>query len=250
MPRARHTHFASSRGERLAAILDLPDSEPTGWVLFAHCFTCTKDVKAAYWIGQGLAQRGLAMLRFDFAGIGQSEGELAESGLSSNIDDLVAAADFLRSEHAPPKLLVGHSLGGVATLAAASRIPEARAVCTISSSFSADHLVRYLTPDGPPPDRFQVTIANRTLWLRRSFVEDLQRQDMAHHIANLGRPLLVMHSPEDRIVELAQAERIFAAASQPRSLIALDGADHLLSSRAQAARVAELIVAWARPYLG
>lgn len=250
MPAPRRTHFVGARGERLAAILDRPDGEVTGFALFAHCFTCTKDLKAAHWIGQALARRGITMLRFDFAGLGQSEGAFEESTLSSNADDLVAAAEFMTREHGPPRLLIGHSLGGVAALVAAPGMPDVRAVCTISSSFSATHLRRYLASAAdPPPERFDVTIAGRTFQLRRSFLEDLERHDMGERIASLGRPLLVLHAPDDRVVEIDQAERIFAAAAHPRSLVALDGADHLLARREHAERAAALIAAWSEPYL-
>lgn len=249
MPRPTRTRFTGARGETLAAILDEPDGEARGHALFAHCFTCGKDLKAAHWLGQALAARGIAMLRFDFAGLGQSEGDFSESSLSANVEDLVAAGEHLAREHGPARLLVGHSLGGLAALAAASEMPDVRAVCTISSSFRASHLRRYIDP-GEAADRFTVTIAGRKLQLRRGFLEDLERHDMAAHIAGLGRPLLVMHAPEDEVVELAQAEQIFAAARQPKSLVALDGAGHLLMRRDQAERAAGIIAAWAAPYLG
>jgi putative redox protein len=251
MPRPLRTSFPGARGHRLAAILDLPDREPDAHALFAHCFTCTKDLKAAHWIGRSLAERGVAMLRFDFAGLGQSEGDFGETTLSSNVEDLLAAAEYLRNEHGPPRILIGHSLGGVATLAAAGGVAEARAVCTISSSFQATHLRQHLLGEhrDEAPERLDVKIAGRAFQLRRRFLADLEQHDMAEHIRALGKPLLVLHAPGDRIVEIAQAEQIFAAASQPKAFIALGGADHLLGRREDAEHVAQLIQLWASRYL-
>ena len=251
MPRTE-VRFAGVAGTELVGSLEEPEGPARGRVLFAHCFTCSKDLKAAYWIGQRLAECGLAMLRFDFAGLGQSEGDFVDTTLSSNIEDLVAAARFMEQEHGPVGLIVGHSLGGVATLAAAGRVPSARAVCTISTSFAATHLRRYLVADhgdAAPSEELQVTLAGRSFRLRRSFVEDLARHDMARIIPELGRPLLVLHAPDDRVVEMAQAELIYQAARQPRSIVALDGADHLLTRPVHAHRAADLIAAWALPYL-
>jgi putative redox protein len=252
MSRPQRISFENQQGQRISAILDLPDGEVRAQALFAHCFTCTKDLKAAHWIGQTLAASGIAMLRFDFAGLGESEGEFSESSLSTNIADLSAAAAFLAAEHEAPALLLGHSLGGAAVLAAAGEIPSARAVATISAPFDPAHLRRYLLPPAGAdvaPERMEIRIAGRRFQLGRQFLEDLERYDMSERVGSLGRALLIFHSPEDAVVEVEQAGRIFRAARHPRSFIALDGADHLLTNRWDAELVGRMLAVWIGRYL-
>ena len=244
--------FPNARGERLSGRLDLPDGAPRAWALFAHCFTCGKDIRAARRIAAGLAARGIATLRFDFTGLGGSEGDFANTGFSSNVADILAAAAGLRAEGRAPALLIGHSLGGAAVLAAASGIPDARAVAVIGAPFSAAHLADTLEPQLAATARdgdAQVTIAGRSFTLRRDFVEDLRRQDQPARIAHLGKALLILHAPQDAIVGIDNARAIFDAARHPKSFVALDGADHLLTRPGDAEFVADILAAWLQHYL-
>jgi putative redox protein len=245
--------FIGSRGDELAARLDLPDGAPRAFALFAHCFTCSKDLAAAMRISRGLADRGFGVLRFDFTGLGSSEGEFANTDFSSNIGDLVLAADWLRSNHAAPAVLVGHSLGGAAVLAAASQMPETVAVATIGAPFDPAHVTELfpatvrdqLQRDGEA----DVQLAGRTFRVRQQLLDDLGAQNLTDAIRSLRRALLVFHSPVDEIVDVDNARRIFEAARHPRSFVSLDGADHLLTRRTDAAYVADVLSAWASRYL-
>jgi putative redox protein len=244
--------FPNAQGERLSGRLDLPDGVPRAWALFAHCFTCGKDILAARRIAAGLAARGIATLGFDFTGLGSSEGDFASTGFSSNVADILAAVAQLRAEGRAPALLIGHSLGGAAVLAAAAGIPEVRAVAVIGAPFSTAHLLDRLEPQLAAVARdgeAQVTIAGRSFTLRRDFVEDLQRQDQAARIARLGKALLILHAPQDAIVGIENARAIFDAARHPKSFVALDGADHLLTRPRDAEFVADILAAWLPRYL-
>jgi putative redox protein len=244
--------FPGSGGQQLAARLERPDGEPRAWALFAHCFTCSKDQKGARWISRALAGRGIAVLRFDFTGIGESEGDFAQTDFSSNLDDLVAAADFLRASHRAPQILVGHSLGGAAVLAAAARIPEAVAVATIAAPADPAHLGRTLlglAPELETRGRAQVSLGGRSFEIRRELLEDLAQQRLEAAIRQLGRALLIMHSPADEVVPVEHAARIYQAARHPRSFVSLDGADHLLTRERDASYAAEVLAAWCGRYL-
>jgi uncharacterized OsmC-like protein/alpha/beta superfamily hydrolase len=244
--------FASSEGHQLAAALDLPEREPMAYALFAHCFTCGKDVLAARRIAAALAAKGIAVLRFDFTGLGSSEGDFANSTFSSNVADLVRAADHLRETRKAPSLLIGHSLGGAAILAAAGQIPEAKAVVTIaapSDPAHVTHLFKDRIEDIREHGSVEVQLAGRPFQIKREFIDDIAEHNLTAHVAKLHKALLVMHSPVDDTVGIDNATHIFIAAKHPKSFVSLAGADHLLSGKRDASYVADVIAAWAERYL-
>jgi uncharacterized OsmC-like protein/pimeloyl-ACP methyl ester carboxylesterase len=244
--------FPNKEGNQLAALLDRPDGPVRAVALFAHCFTCGKDNRAARRIAEGLTRHGIAVLRFDFTGLGASEGEFAATTFSSNIDDLVAAADHLRERLKAPAILIGHSLGGAAVLAAAHRIAEARAVVTIGAPADPAHVTGLLkgqTADIDLHGEVEVTLAGRPFKIRRAFLDDIAEQMLTQRIAALHKALLIFHSPTDDTVGIDNASHIFLAAKHPKSFISLAGADHLLSHRSDDAYVADVIAAWAERYL-
>lgn len=246
--------FENQSGHRLAARLDLPvDEKPAAFALFAHCFTCGKDLKAAYNISQALAKEKIAVLRFDFTGLGESEGDFADTSFSSNVEDLVTAADFLKANYQAPSILIGHSLGGAAVLQAASRIPSSKAVAVIGSPADPSHVTRHLGSAAETvmeEGEGEVTISGRTFRLKRRFLDDLEATRMNETIGSLKRALIIFHSPLDTIVSVENAARIFQAAKHPKSFVSLDNADHLLSAPADSRYVGTVIAAWARKYVG
>jgi uncharacterized protein len=251
MPTERQD-FPSGEGHKLAARLDAPSGPVKAYALFAHCFTCGKDVFAASRIAQALTGYGIAVLRFDFTGLGASEGDFADTNFSSNVADLVSAADFLRAQHQAPTMLIGHSLGGAAVLAAAASIAEVKAVITIAapsdpahvSGLFGDHL-QAIESDG----QAQVQLAGRPFTIKRQFIEDAAGQDLRSRTAQLHRALMVMHSPVDDTVDISNAFEIFTAAKHPKSFVSLDNADHLLTRKDDALWVAGMIAAWAQRYV-
>src|SRR5262245_42432284 len=248
---AERFEFPNARGQNLAALLDRPADEPRAYALFAHCFTCGKDVHAAKRVAEGLTALGIAVLRFDFTGLGSSEGEFANTTFSSNIADLVAAANELR-RRAAPAILIGHSLGGTAVLAAAAEVAEARAVVTIAAPCDPAHvtgLFKDRLDQIGAKGEVEATLAGRQFRISRGFVDDLADHKLLDRIANLRKALLIFHSPTDEVVAIDNASRIFTAAKHPKSFVSLAGADHLLSRRSDAAYVANVIRAWAERYL-
>jgi uncharacterized OsmC-like protein/fermentation-respiration switch protein FrsA (DUF1100 family) len=244
--------FTGEGGHQLAASLDLPEREPLAYALFAHCFTCGKDVLAARRIAAALAAKGIAVLRFDFTGLGSSEGEFANSTFSSNVADLVHAADHLRETRKSPALLIGHSLGGAAILAAAVQIPDAKAVVTIAAPSDPAHVIglfRDRIEDIRKLGKVEVSLAGRPFHITREFLDDIAEHGLMAHVANLHKALLIMHSPVDDTVGIDNATRIFVAAKHPKSFVSLADADHLLSGKRDAAYVADVIAAWATRYL-
>ena len=243
-------------GAALAARLELPDGHatrpPRAWALFAHCFTCSKESAAAVRISRRLAERGIAVLRFDFTGLGESDGDFADTSFSSNVADLVHAADWMRAEHRAPQLLVGHSLGGAAVLAAAPAIAEVRAVATIGAPSEPEH-VAHLFEDEldtiAEEGRARVSIAGRPFTISSEFVADLSRHPLAERVGSLGRALFLFHSPQDETVDVDHARRLYAAAKHPKSFVSLDGANHLLTDRRDAEYVAETLAALVERYL-
>jgi uncharacterized OsmC-like protein/alpha-beta hydrolase superfamily lysophospholipase len=245
--------FDSSGGHRLSGRLDAPETTPRGWAIFAHCFTCGKDSHAAFRVARALSRAGIGVLRFDFAGIGNSTGLLGDGGFAADVDDLVAAARAMTGAGMPPSLLVGHSLGGAAAVSAATRLPAIRAIATIGAPANVSHVLTQFDPaeldrvleDG----QAEVQLSGRRFVIKRSFVEDISRHNAEEHAANLHRPLLIMHAPRDEVVGLEHASRIFLAAKHPKSFISLDTADHLLTRPDDANYAAQLIGAWVTRYL-
>jgi len=245
--------FDGPRGYRLAGKLELPSGQPQGWAIFAHCFTCGKDSLAASRLARALGAHGIGVLRFDFAGLGNSGGNFADATFAADVDDLIAAGKAMALDGKPPSILVGHSLGGAAALMAANRVPGIRAVATVGAPFDTRHVLHQFDPQSlqtiETDGEAEVSLAGRPFVVRKSFIDDLSRHDVASRIAQLRIPLLVLHSPVDATVGIENAGKIFTAAKHPKSFISLDGADHLLTRRADADYAAAMISAWARRYL-
>uniref|UniRef100_UPI003BA8F64D bifunctional alpha/beta hydrolase/OsmC family protein n=1 Tax=Stappia sp. TaxID=1870903 RepID=UPI003BA8F64D len=245
-------NFKGHDGAELAARLDVPAGEVRAYALFAHCFTCSKDVTAARRLAEALTGAGIAVLRFDFTGLGGSGGDFASTNFSSNIADLVKAADFLRAHYEAPRILIGHSLGGAAVLAAAHDVPEAVAVATIGAPADAEHVVRNFGADLDTireDGRARVTLAGREFTIERQFLDDVEGHTLSDRIGHLKKALLVLHAPRDEVVGIDNATRLFVAARHPKSFVSLDNADHLLSDPRDAAYAAQVIAAWAGRYL-
>jgi uncharacterized OsmC-like protein/fermentation-respiration switch protein FrsA (DUF1100 family) len=244
--------FTGVGGHQLAAALDLPDREPLAYALFAHCFTCGKDVLAAKRIAVALAAKGIAVLRFDFTGLGSSEGDFANSTFSSNVADLVRAADHLRETRKGPAILIGHSLGGAAILAAAGQIAEAKAVVTIAAPSDPAHvtgLFKEHIEDIRKHGKVEVSLAGRPFTITREFLDDITEHGLMARVTLLRKALLVMHSPTDDTVGIDNATRIFLSAKHPKSFVSLADADHLLSQKKDSAYAADVIAAWAERYV-
>jgi uncharacterized OsmC-like protein/pimeloyl-ACP methyl ester carboxylesterase len=251
MPNERF-QFTGVDGQQLAASLDLPEREPLAYALFAHCFTCGKDGLAARHIATALAAKGIAVLRFDFTGLGSSEGDFANSTFSSNVADLVRAADHLRETRKAPAILIGHSLGGAAILAAAGQIPDAKAVVTIAAPSDPAHitgLFRDRIEDIRKHGKVEVSLAGRPFQITRGFLDDIAEHGLMAHVTNLHKALLVMHSPTDDTVGIDNATRIFSAAKHPKSFVSLADANHLLTRKRDATYAADVIAAWAERYI-
>ncbi|WP_033069869.1 bifunctional alpha/beta hydrolase/OsmC family protein [Thalassospira australica] len=244
--------FEGSNGAQLAGRLELPAGPVKAYALFAHCFTCTKDLTAARKIAEALNVQGIAVLRFDFTGLGGSGGDFSSSNFTSNLEDIERAADFLRKEFEAPKLLIGHSLGGAAVLAVASRIKEATAVATIGAPADVEHVTHnfathldQINKDGEA----EVSLGGRPFVIQKQFVDDLANHDLTEQVATLKKALLVMHAPLDQTVGVENAGRIFDAAKHPKSFVSLDQADHLLRNPDDASYAASVIAAWAKRYI-
>jgi len=244
--------FTGVGGHQLAASLDMPEREPIAFALFAHCFTCGKDVLAAKRIAVALAAKGIAVLRFDFTGLGSSEGDFANSTFSSNVADLVRAADHLHETRKGPSILIGHSLGGAAVLAAAEQIPDAKAVVTIAAPSDPAHvtgLFKERIEDIRKHGKVEVSLAGRPFNISSEFLDDIAEHNLMAQVTNLHKALLIMHAPADDTVGIDNATRIFVAAKHPKSFVSLASADHLLTGKRDAVYVADVIAAWATRYL-
>lgn len=245
--------FTNRKGERLSGKLEFPvDQKPYTFAIFAHCFTCNKNLSAIHNISRALSLNGIGVLRFDFTGLGESEGEFEDTDFTSNVEDLVDAAAFLEEKYGPPELIIGHSFGGPAALVAASLISSIKAVVTINSPFEPEH-VKHLLGDMQEKIRREgqamVNIGGRPFSIRKQFLEDIESVDMESLVKGLNKALLIMHSPQDSIVEIRQAATLYETARHPKSFISLDKADHLLSEASDSLYVAEIISSWMRKYI-
>ena len=244
--------FPNFQGEMLSGRLELPKGEPRAFALFAHCFTCSKDIIAPNVIAKTLTEKGIAVLRFDFTGLGNSKGDFANTNFSSNVDDLLSACKHLGKQFKTPELLIGHSLGGAAVLKAASKLPAVRAVATIGAPSSIEHVTHLFSNEVEQINRegqAEVLLAGRKFTIKKQFIDDLSNSNIVDELKDLKKALLVMHSPLDDTVSVDHASKIFVAAKHPKSFVTLDNADHLLMNRADAAYAGEVIGAWALRYL-
>ena len=245
--------FANKAGQTLSARMDLPENrKPLSYALFAHCFTCSKNIKAISNISRALNREGIAVLRFDFTGLGESEGDFGDTNFSSNIDDLVMAAEYMAENYRAPSILIGHSLGGAAVLQAAAKIPAAAAVITIAAPADPVHVSRALGDSKEIIERrgeANVNLAGRTFKIKKQFLDDLASIPMQQTIRNLNRALLIMHSPTDDTVGIENASKIFQTARHPKSFVSLDRADHLLTDKQDSQYVGGIIAAWAIKYI-
>ncbi len=249
----KNLEFKNKEGQTLSARLDLPvDGKPVAYALFAHCFTCSKKIKAVAHISRALTRKGIAVLRFDFTGLGESEGNFADTNFSSNVDDLIVAADFLKSNYEAPKILIGHSFGGAAVLQATTRISSSKAVVTLAAPADPQHVTHALgstTASIQNRGQADVNLAGRTFTLKKQFLDDLKFVNMKETLKNLNRALLVLHSPLDETVGIENAAQIFQAARHPKSFISLDKADHLLTNSEDSLYAGSVIAAWALKYV-
>ncbi len=246
-------HFTNVAGHKLSARIDLPEnSTPAAYALFAHCFTCSKNIKAASHISRALTAEGIGVFRFDFTGLGESEGDFGDTTFSSNVDDLVSAAEYMVTHFEGPKVLIGHSLGGAAVLQAAARIPSSLAVITIAAPADPGH-VRLALGDSKEIIERQgeanVELAGRTFKIKKQFLDDLESVRMQQTLQNLNRALLIFHAPTDDVVGIDNAAQIFKTARHPKSFISLDRADHLLMNPKDSHYVGSLIATWASKYI-
>ncbi len=251
--RSKKIHFENHQGNKMAAVLEFPaDRHPHNFVLFAHCFICGKNLQAARQLSRALSLRGFAVMRFDFTGLGEREGDLAGTRFSPNIEDLVRAAEYLAENYQAPSLLVGHSLGGAAVLGAAGELPSVKAVVTLASPFAPEPVSHLQADDAATIERkgqATVAIQGRKFTVGKQFLEDIRQVKLEEQLAGLGKALLIMHSPQDRIVSIDNAARMYQAARHPKSFISLDGGDHLLSDRSLAAYAGDTIASWALRYV-
>jgi putative redox protein len=245
--------FRGPKGYRLSGRIEPPEATPRGWAIFAHCFTCGKESLASVRVARALALAGIGVLRFDFAGLGMSGGTFADATFASDVGDLVAAGTAMAADGMTPALLVGHSFGGAAVLAAAGEMPMIKAIATVAAPSDVAHVLHQFDPDSlthiEAHGEAEVSLANRPFIVRKTFIDDVRQHDLEACIGKLHRPLLVLHAPRDATVGIENAARIFAAAKHPKSFVSLDDADHLLTRRPDADYVATIISAWAPRYL-
>jgi len=246
-------NFKNQHDHELSARIEMPvDKRPTAYALFAHCFTCSKNLQAVTNISRALTSKGIAVMRFDFTGLGESEGDFADTNFSSNVEDLICAADYLKSEYEAPKIIIGHSLGGAAVLMAASLLDSIEAIATIGAPADPPH-VKHLFQNSLEEINesgfAKVSIGGRPFTIKKQFIDDLENNDLPKTISELKKPLIVFHSPQDEIVDIKNAEKIYTSAHHPKSYVSLDRADHLLTNKRDATYVGEVIASWADRYV-
>ncbi len=249
---AEQLKINNSNGELLSAALDLPSNPPKFYALFAHCFTCSKNTLAATYISKKLVEKDIAVLRFDFTGLGNSAGDFADTNFSSNLEDIILISKYLQTNYQGPALLIGHSLGGAAVLSAAQSLDSVKAVVTIGSPATADHVQHLFSEaEGNILNNSEalVDIGGRKFKIKKQFIEDISRHNTTEHLAQLNKALLIFHSPADNIVSIDEAAKIYQASKHPKSFVSLENADHLLSNKMDAIYVAEIISSWASRYL-
>ncbi|MEJ5348046.1 MAG: alpha/beta fold hydrolase [Desulfosoma sp.] len=245
--------FENLHGQKLSGRLDTPsEATPEALVLFAHCFTCSKNLTAVVHISRALTNAGYAVFRFDFTGLGESEGDFAKSSFVSHVDDVEAAAHYLAQQGLAPGVLVGHSLGGTAVLHAAPSVHSCRAVAVIGAPFNPTHVSRLLHPHRKTLQRdgaVEIVLGGKTVRIGRGFLEEIPDEEIERRLAGIRQPLLVLHAPEDTVVSVENGERLFRAARHPKSFVALSGADHLLSDKKDAQYVGEVLAVWAKRFI-
>jgi esterase/lipase len=245
--------FSNSTGHQLSAIMEMPDADtPKAFALFAHCFTCNKNLTAVKNIGRALNSKGIAVLRFDFTGLGESEGDFENTNFSSNIEDLLSAAEFLKENYKAPNIMIGHSLGGAAAIYAAAILESVEVVATVGTPSDPSHVtnlfengIEHINEHGVA----NVSIGGRSFTIKKQFLDDIKEKDLRQTVHQLHKPILILHSPQDNTVSIESAAAIYQAARHPKSFISLDGADHLLSSSADSAYVGTMIAAWSERYI-
>ena len=249
---SQRVEFSNTHGEKLSGVLEIPENAPSAWAVFAHCFTCSKKSLAASRVARGLAERGIGVLRFDFTGLGESDGEFATSGFSSDVADLVSATDWMAAAGRPISLMIGHSLGGAATLVAAKSIASVKAVATIGAPSDAGHVVEQFkqsVPEIEAAGRAQVNLGGRPFTLSKAFLDDLRSATVLDAVKALKKPLLILHAPADQVVGIDNATDLFVAAKHPKSFVSLDRSDHLLTGKSDASFVIDVISAWSARYI-
>ncbi|WP_340075070.1 bifunctional alpha/beta hydrolase/OsmC family protein [Leptobacterium sp. I13] len=245
--------FKNKQGQTLSGRLELPaDSRPHNFVLFAHCFTCNKNLSAVRNISRALASNGFGVLRFDFTGLGESEGEFADTNFSGNVEDLITAANYLAEHYKSPSLIIGHSLGGAAVIFAASKIDSIQAIATIGAPSNPTHVKHLFKSDLDAINKdgkATVNLSGRDFTIKKQFIDDLESKSLPDTVKEMRKPLLVMHSPQDTTVGVQNAKEIYDAAFHPKSFVSLDGADHLLTNKQDSLYVGEVIASWAKRYI-
>ncbi len=246
----KHITFKNRNNISLSARLDIPSGKPKAYALFAHCFSCSKNIEAAYHISQSLAGKGIAVLRFDFTGLGQSEGEFEDTNFSSNVEDIIDASSYLSDNYEAPKVLIGHSLGGTAIIKAAGSLNDSKAIVTIGSPIEPSHIEETIK-NGVSSDNsdYIITLGGKSFKVKKQFLDDLKDSDIKKDLSSLNKALMIMHSPFDNVVSIDNASKIFKNAKHPKSFISLDNADHLLSEQNDSIYVGRLISEWAHKYI-